>query len=100
VHHLTITGSQTRKRKANDSFEHPILTKTLKKAPPLDTPATPLTEAGSPAASAMDSEDEFLSDVTSHEEDEDFDEGTQDSDDGSLGQGRSSIDHKFDPDQA
>ncbi len=35
----------------------------------------------------MESEDEFLSDVTS-QEDEDFDEGTQDSDDGSLGQGR------------
>ncbi|KAF7512692.1 hypothetical protein GJ744_000259 [Endocarpon pusillum] len=31
----------------------------------------------------MESEDEFLSDVTS-QEDEDFDEGTQDSDDGSL----------------
>ena len=35
----------------------------------------------------MDSEDEFLSDVTS-QVDEDFDEGTQDSDDGSLGQGQ------------
>jgi hypothetical protein len=47
----------------------------------------------------MDSEDDFLSDVTSHEEDEDFDEGTQDSDDGSLGQGRSSIYHDLDPKQ-
>jgi len=47
----------------------------------------------------MDSEDDFLSDVTSHEEDEDFDEGTQDSDDGSLGQGRSSTDHDLDPNE-
>ena len=38
----------------------------------------------------MESEDEFLSDVTSHEDD-DFDEGTQDSDDGSLGQGKANI---------
>jgi len=99
VYHLTTTGSQTRKRKATDSFEHPSTTKTPRKAPPLDTPATPLTEAGSPAVSAMDSEDDFLSDVTSHEEDEDFDEGTQDSDDGSLGQGRSSTDHDLDPNE-
>lgn len=39
----------------------------------------------------MESEDEFLSDVTS-QEDEDFDEGTQDSDNGSLlGQGSPDI---------
>lgn len=38
----------------------------------------------------MDSEDEFLSDVTS-QEDEGFDEGTQDSDDGSLGQGEDKL---------
>ena len=41
----------------------------------------------------MESEDEFLSDVTS-QEDEDFDEGTQDSDDGSLGQG--GLHYRFD----
>lgn len=87
VHHFT-TGPQTRKRKANDSFEDANKAKALKKAPVLDRPATPLTEPGSPTVSAMESEDEFLSDVTS-QEDEDFDEGTQDSDDGSLGQGRS-----------
>lgn len=87
--HFT-TGPQTRKRKANDSFEDSSTAKNLKKAPLLDTPATPLTEPGSPAVSAMESEDEFLSDVTS-QEDEDFDEGTQDSDDGSLGQGNPNI---------
>lgn len=80
------TGPQTRKRKANDSFEEISTAKALKKAPRLETPATPLTEPGSPSLSAMESEDDFLSDVTS-QEDEDFDEGTQDSDDGSLGQG-------------
>jgi hypothetical protein len=99
VRHFTTTGSQTRKRKATESFEHSSKAKTLKKAPPLDTPATPLTEAGSSAASIMESEDEFLSDVTSQEEDEDFDEGTQDSDDGSLGQGKSSIDHNLNRNQ-
>ena len=56
----------------------------------MDTPATTHTEPGSPVISAMESEDEFLSDVTS-QEDEDFDEGTQASDDGSLGQGRPNI---------
>lgn len=85
MHHY-ITGPQTRKRKANDSIEDTNTAKTLKTAPPLNTPATPLTEPGSPTISAMESEDEFLSDVTS-QEDEDFDEGTQDSDDGSFGQG-------------
>ncbi len=85
-----ITGPQTRKRKANDSFEDDSTADTLKKAPLLDRPATPLTEPGSPILSAMESEDEFLSDVTS-QEDEDFDEGTQDSDDGSFGQGRPNI---------
>jgi hypothetical protein len=81
------TGPQTRKRKANDSFQDASHAKALKKAPLLDRPATPVTEQGSPAVSVMESEDEFLSDVTS-QEDEDFDEGTQDSDDGSLGQGK------------
>jgi hypothetical protein len=80
-----ITGPQTRKRKAKDSFEDNSNPKALKTGPLLDTPATPITEPGSPALQAMDSEDEFLSDVTSQEDD--FDEGTQDSDDGSLGQG-------------
>jgi hypothetical protein len=80
------TGPQSRKRKANDSFEETSTAKALKKPPRLERPATPLTEPGSPTLSAMESEDEFLSDVTS-QEDEDFDEGTQDSDDGSLGQG-------------
>lgn len=86
VRHFT-TGSQTRKRKANDNSEDRLITKALKRAPLPNRPATPLTEPGSPIESAMESEDEFFSDVTS-QEDEDFDEGTQDSDDGSLGQGR------------
>jgi hypothetical protein len=90
VLHVT-TGSQTRKRKAKDSLEDASTAKALKKAPLLDRPATPLTEPGSPTRSVMESEDEFLSDVTS-QEDDDFDEGTQDSDDGSLGQGKANID--------
>lgn len=81
------TGPQTRKRKANDSFGDNSTVKAIKTNPLLEAPTTPVTEPGSRAASAMDSEDEFLSDVTS-QEDEDFDEGTQDSDDGSLGQGQ------------
>lgn len=86
----SITGPQTRKRKAKDSLESTKTAKALKKAPLLDRPATPLTEPGSPAVSVMESEDEFHSDVTSQEDDE-FDEGTQDSDNGSLGQGKADI---------
>lgn len=88
------TGPQTRKRKASDSFGDLGSAKVVRKGPLLDRPATPLTEPGSPTMSAMESEDEFLSDVTS-QEDGDFDEGTQDSDDGSLGQGRLNINCGF-----
>lgn len=42
----------------------------------------------------MEPDDEFLSDVTS-QGDEDFDEGTQDSDDVSLGQGRPNMSSGF-----
>ena len=94
VPHST-TGPQTRKRKAKDSLEDTSTAKALKKAPLLDRPATPLTEPGSPAVSVMESEDEFLSDATSQEDDE-FDEGTQESDDGSLGQGKADIHRTFD----
>ena len=49
-------------------------------------PTTPVTEHGSPSVQDMDSEDEFMSDPPSGDE-IDFDEGTQDSDIGSLGGG-------------
>jgi len=54
--------------------------------PQVQAPTTPITEHGSPSLQAMDSEDEFMSDPPSGDE-LDFDEGTQDSEIGSLGGG-------------
>ena len=82
------TPSQLRKRKASASFEDKgkLATKAIKTAPPLDAPATPQTEPGSPVTKTMDSEEEYMSDGSSQEEEEDF-EGTQDSEAGSIGEG-------------
>lgn len=55
----------------------------------LQTPTTPITDDGSPDPAEMDSEDEFMSDALSIE-DNDFD-GTQDSEIESLGGGQYSI---------
>ena len=78
------TPPHTRKRKATTELEDESAgTARISKkisAPLPTTPATPLTELGSPVNHGMDSEDEYMSDGTSLEE-EDF-EGTQDSDDG------------------
>ncbi len=62
------------------------MTKAIKKDAAPQLPTTPLTEPGSPTPQPMDSEDEFMSDASSREE-EDF-EGTQDSDAGSIGEGK------------
>lgn len=83
------TPPQTRKRKATDSAED--ASEKAKKASKIATqptapsrlPVTPVTELGTPTATSMDSDDEFMSEGSSQE---DF-EGTQDSDDGSLGEG-------------
>jgi hypothetical protein len=87
---IFTTPPQTRKRKAPNTFEDRAITaaKSSKKesAPQLETPTTPLTELDSPILQPMDSEDEYMSDASSREE-EDF-EGTQDSEAGSVGDGK------------
>jgi hypothetical protein len=88
--HIFTTPPQTRKRKAPNTFEDRAITaaKSSKKesAAQLETPTTPLTELDSPIIQPMDSDDEYMSDASSQEE-EDF-EGTQDSEAGSVGDGR------------
>jgi hypothetical protein len=87
---IFTTPPQTRKRKAPNTFEDRAVTaaKSSKKesAAQLETPTTPLTELDSPIPQPMDSDDEFMSDASSQEE-EDF-EGTQDSEAGSVGDGQ------------
>lgn len=87
---IFTTPPQTRKRKAPNTFDDRAIAaaKSSKRepVPQLETPTTPLTELDSPIPEPMDSEDEYLSDASSQEE-EDF-EGTQDSEAGSVGDGK------------
>jgi hypothetical protein len=94
---IFTTPPQSKKRKAPSTFEdRPTAdSKASKKeeaAPQLKTPTTPLTELDSPVPQTMDSEDEYISDASSQEE-EDFD-GTQDSEAGSVGDGKSGLPYR------
>ncbi len=82
------TPPQIKKRKAeecvSDALRHSS-TKSLKTSVvAAQRPSTPVSEHGSPPLRDMDSEDEFMSDPPSGDEEIDFDEGTQDSDIGSI----------------
>lgn len=88
----SVTTSAQRKRKASDIEFDSSLSQTSKsrkiKSSQLQTPSTPVSERRSPSPGTMDSEDEIMSGSQSADE-LDLDEGTQDSDLGSIAGGES-----------
>lgn len=77
--------SQPRKRKATESIDVPD-SKKPRTAVTSRAPLPSTASLGTPAPTTMDSDDEFMSGLSSQEEEEEFG-GTEESDDGSLGDG-------------
>lgn len=84
----STTSPQTRKRKATETLEDSHSTKKPTKAGRGAANTSSTSALNTPPPTTMDSDDEFMSGLSS--QDEDFG-GAQDSDDGSLGDGTCSL---------
>lgn len=82
--HLSFITPQTRKRKATDLTDNAFGSRKQTKTEDTDQHSLPATPLNTPPLTTMDSDDEFMSGLSSQEE---AFGGTQDSDDGSLGDG-------------